>query len=204
MSPRRRRRTNTWTQIGVSVCVLLLPLILAVAVLAPRPLHEAGYAPEASGPVEETSAPLPITEGSFRPPTPSFQPSVVDCNQFVDRFAAAFDRAEEIGGPLPPIPDEQSLPAERAASDRPVLAAPEAFFHHRHFRTGENRDIAAHHAHRISKQRPSQSRNDYSQRPIHRICPAERKQPVNRVDIRNNVRGAVGAIPVMRLTEVFH
>jgi len=140
MSPRRRRRGNTWTQVGVSVCVLLLPPILAVAVFAPRPLPRAGYAPGVSQPVEQTSAPLPLTEGSFRPPSQtSFQPPIVDPKQFVDRFEAAFDRGKEIGGPLPPIPDEQSVPEEPAPPERPVMAVPEALFYHRHSRTGENR-----------------------------------------------------------------
>jgi len=197
MSPRSLQRTDTWTRIGVSVCVLLLPPIVAVAVLAPRPLPQARYDSSASQPVEESSAPLSITEESFRPPSPSLQPSVADPTQFEHRFAAALDRVEEIGSPPRAVPDEPTgAPTQRAAADRPVLAAPEARLHHRHFRSVENRDIATRHAHRIFKQRPSQSPND--QRPAHRIRPAERKQPVNRVDIGNNVRGVAAKRQLVR------
>jgi hypothetical protein len=139
--PKRKRRKNIWAQIAVSICVLLLPPILAFAVLAPHPPRpETGDIPGATEPVVESpSTSVPITEGLWPPSRPRQLPGTDP--QFEDRFAAAFGHADDINGPLPPIPEELSvLPPHLPAPNHRVLSAAGVCFHHRNFRYGESQE----------------------------------------------------------------
>ena len=160
-----------------------------VAVLVPHgPRPEAEPIQRASEPVEDSpSTPLPATEGSLWPPSRSPQLAVPDPAQFENRFTEAFGSVGEIGSQLP-LDEPPVAPSRQPGGDHPAVSTPVARFHDRPFQNEESRNFSAH-VRRISKQRPSRL-GDNSQRPTHRIRPAERRRSANRADIGDFMTGA--------------